>query len=400
MKAATLHRDEAFILAALAGCLAWPALRVCGVHVPEPGVPILAGAAVLFASFLLSWAGEAAEMEVPHGVAITALALVAVLPEYAVDMYFAWRAGNDPSYAAYAAANMTGANRLLIGVGWAAVLFAAWWARGQRKLEVDTASAPDFVALLAATAYSFILPLKGTLSLFDCAVFIAIFAWCTSRLWRSESHDLELAGPARVVAQLRRPARRAAILALFALAAGAIYLSAAPFAEGLVREGKRLGIDEFHLVQWVAPMASEAPEFIVAVLFALKGRGKAGLRMLISSKVNQWTLLIGMLPAVFALSSRSTAGLPLDPRQGHELLLTSAQSLFALAALADGSFSWAEAAALLALFALQPAFSSLRARGVFSAIYVAGAVALALWKVGRPIGRARDRRPASPNTRT
>jgi hypothetical protein len=37
-----------------------------------------------------------------------------VLPEYAVDFYYAYAAGQDPSsnYVHYAAANMTGANRL------------------------------------------------------------------------------------------------------------------------------------------------------------------------------------------------------------------------------------------------------------------------------------------------
>ena len=55
--------------------------------------------------------------------AIALLALIAdVGDEYAVDMYFAWQAGKDPKYTAFAMANMTGANRLLIGVGWAAVV--------------------------------------------------------------------------------------------------------------------------------------------------------------------------------------------------------------------------------------------------------------------------------------
>ena len=65
---------------------------------------------------------ELAERDIPQALAILFLALVSVLPEYAVDLHFAWKAGKDPSYAAYAVANMTGANRLLIGLGWAAVV--------------------------------------------------------------------------------------------------------------------------------------------------------------------------------------------------------------------------------------------------------------------------------------
>ena len=48
--------------------------------------------------------------------------------------------------------------------------------------------------------------------------------------------------------------------------------AAEPFAEGLVQTGETLGIDEFLLVQWLAPLASEAPEFLVAALLTLAAR--------------------------------------------------------------------------------------------------------------------------------
>jgi hypothetical protein len=51
-----------------------------------------------------------------------------VLPEYAVDLYFASMAAKNPSYAQYAAANMTGSNRLLIGVGWSVVALCSVYA--------------------------------------------------------------------------------------------------------------------------------------------------------------------------------------------------------------------------------------------------------------------------------
>ena len=66
------------------------------------------------------------------------LALIAVLPEYAVDFVFTWKAGKDPDeYAPLALANMTGGNRLLIGVGWSlVVLLAAWRMQdGSRKAD-------------------------------------------------------------------------------------------------------------------------------------------------------------------------------------------------------------------------------------------------------------------------
>ena len=73
-------------------------------------------------------------------------------------------------------------------------------------------------------------------------------------------------------------------------------IAAEPFAGALVAGGKELGIDEFLLVQWLAPLASEAPELLVAAVLALRGHDDSALGMLLSAKVNQWTLLVGSLP--------------------------------------------------------------------------------------------------------
>jgi cation:H+ antiporter len=66
--------------------------------------------------------------------------------------------------------------------------------------------------------------------------------------------------------------------------------------------------------------------------------------------VNQWTLLVGTLPIVFAISSASFHGLPIGPLQREELFLTAAQSLFAVAVLSSLSLSNREALALFGLF--------------------------------------------------
>ena len=44
---------------------------------------------------------------------------------------------------------------------------------------------------------------------------------------------------------------------------------------------------------------------------------------------------MGTIPIVFALTTRSTTGLPLDTQQRYELLLTAAQSLYAAVVLLD-----------------------------------------------------------------
>jgi cation:H+ antiporter len=117
-------------------------------------------------------------------------------------------------------------------------------------------------------------------------------------------------------------------------------------------------------VQWLAPLASEAPELLVAGLYAWRLNTSTGLSTLVSSKVNQWTLLVGTLPLVFALASESLHGLPVEPRQREELLLTAAQSVFAVATLSSLSMSTREALALFVLFWAQ---------------FVLGAVVPAAW---------------------
>ena len=106
-------------------------------------------------------------------------------------------------------------------------------------------------------------------------------------------------------------------------------------------------------MQWLAPLASEAPELLIAGLFAWRLNTNSALGALVSSKVNQWTLLVGSLPIVFAIFSSSLHGLPIDDLQREELFLTAAQSAFAVAVLANRSISVKEAYALLGLFLSQ-----------------------------------------------
>jgi cation:H+ antiporter len=106
-------------------------------------------------------------------------------------------------------------------------------------------------------------------------------------------------------------------------------------------------------VQWVAPLASESPELLVAALFAWRLNTNAGLGALVSSKVNQWTLLVGTLPLVFSISAGALGGLPIDSLQREELFLTAAQSVFAVAVLTNRSLSVREALFLMGLFLAQ-----------------------------------------------
>ena len=355
---------------AIALCLQWIFLRLSGIHISPPAEAASAGLAIFGAAFLLSWAAELAQLEMAQALALALLALIAVLPEYAVDMYFAWVAGKDPQYTAYATANMTGANRLLIGLGWASVVFAYWWKTRKRSFRLEPSHKIEICYLGLATIYSFFIPFKGQLDLFDAAVLITIFIFYIRSASRAAHVEPELEGPSEMIACWGKVARRLVTLAMFVLSGYTILISAEPFAEGLLATGRTFGIEEFILVQWLAPLASESPEFIVAILFALRANPGASIGTLISSKVNQWTLLIGMLPLVYVISAGKIIPMEMDSRQVEEILLTAAQSLFAIAILADLSFSLAEAVVLFVLFSTQLMIPDPRFRYFYSFLYI------------------------------
>jgi cation:H+ antiporter len=345
-------------------------LRATGAHVPEALAALLFGLAIVGAAFLLSWAAEVAQLDVSAGLAIAVLAFIAVLPEYAVDMVFAFKAGNavqafgpachppgapGETACSLALANMTGANRLLIGIGWSMVVFIAWYrARARRRpireIRLERSHSVEVAFLGLATVYGLSLPLKQSITLVDSAVLVAIFAAYTVRVSRAPAEEPHLVGPARYLATFSTSTRRIWVVGLFLFSGAVILLCAQRFAEALVSTGQELGISEFLLVQWVAPLASEAPELLVAGLYAWRLNTNAALGTLVSSKVNQWTLLVGTLPIVFALGFGGLHGLPIDPHQREELFLTAAQSFFALAVLVTLSITTREALLLFSLF--------------------------------------------------
>jgi cation:H+ antiporter len=340
--------------------------RITGGGLGEVTAPVVFGFAILGSAFLLAWAAEALQLDVSQGLALTVLALIAVLPEYAVDFTFAAKAGENPEkFAPLALANMTGGNRLLIGVGWPLVVLLAAWrmtsiARKQGyQGELDTdvhlerPHAIEITFLALATLYSLTLALKRTLTIVDSVILIGIFAVFVIRISRAPSEEPHLVGPARLIGRLPTTQRRVVVGSLLVYAAAVIFLCAAPFADSLVHLGEEAGISTFLLVQWVAPLASEAPELLVAALFAWRLNTSAGLGTLLSSKVNQWTLLVGSLPIVYAVSAGHLSGLPLDSLQREELFLTAAQSVFAIAVLANRRMSVREAWMLFGLFISQ-----------------------------------------------
>lgn len=351
------------------------------------------GAAFIGAALLLVWGTELAELEVPTGIALSALAVVAILPEYAIDLQFAYQAGNDPDRASLALANMTGANRLLIGIGWSLVVFVG--ALGYRRARSDRSAmaytaglrrlaAIDLVVLGAASLYMLQAPLRSTLTLVDTAVLLSLFVFYVVRLSKAPKEEPEFIGPPVLIARLPVAARRVVVVTLLVTAAAVIVSMAHPLSESLIGTGTLLGIDRFLMVQWIAPLATESAELVPACLFAFRLLPDKGLGTLLSSKINQWTLLVSMVPAAFALAAGGLSGLPMDPVQRQEVLLTAAQSMFALSLLIDLRLSVRQATAIITLFLGDLAASVVLAgdaaamtvvRWAFSSLYLLLAVA-------------------------
>jgi cation:H+ antiporter len=355
-------------------------LRIAGPHLDPVAALLIYGAAVVSASFLLAWAAEAAQIDVSGGLAIAVLALVAVLPEYAVDLYYAYVSGHNPDYTQYAAANMTGSNRLLMGLGWpVVVLVGVLVARkaGATKstgLVLEPANRVELGFLLIAGVVAFLIPATGQIHL---ALGVALLAWFAFYLYKVSHGDVEepdLIGTAAALGELPDRSRRIAVVGMLLVSGAVILLCAKPFADNLVGAGTELGIDRFLLVQWLAPLASEAPEFIIATIFAARGKGTAAIATLISSKVNQWTLLIGSLPIAHLVGGGGFS-LALDSRQVEEVLLTATQTLMGLALILALRFSRASAWALLALFVVQFPLASTQGRLVLCGVYAVVAIA-------------------------
>ena len=311
---------------------------------------VATGIAVLGASFLLLWACDAAQEDISQTLALAIVALIAVLPEYAVDMYITWQAGRHPVYAPLAIANMTGANRLIIGVAWAVVVGISWL-KYRRPVRVGRERRTELFFLGLATLYAFVIPLKGSLAWYDGLVFFAIYAWYIRVAGKRQVAESEAEGPAELLLSLPVLSRRLATLALFLFSALVIVANARPFSEGLITTGKLYHLNEFLLVQWLAPVASEAPEFTVAIMFALRRRAGLALGSLLSSNLNQWTLLVGMIPWMYAYSSGSFAhGMPMNGAQMQEILLTAAQSLLGIVMLSGLTLSFAQVSVTFSLF--------------------------------------------------
>jgi len=392
------------LAAVIALTIPWLVLRGLGLvsTFPVSGVILVSGVAVIGAAFVLTWGAETAEIDVPRSFALAVLAIIAVAPEYAVDALYAWEAGAAPGTAAsenaanLAVANMTGANRILVGLGWSIIaLYAIYRARTTNdeavtrrdgfladSVQLEPRISIEILFLTAATVYALFIPFLGGIDALDAVILVGLYAAYIVVVLRGETtHEPQLGVPGYLQKQPRLR-RIAAVLVMFAFSGFVILIAVKPFAKGLETLGPQLGLSSFFMIQWVAPFASESPEFIATAYLVRKFRTTSAFNALISSKLNQWTLLIGTLVVVYSISLGQYGVLQFSQKQAGEIWLTAAQSFFAVTLLVNFEISIREAVALLGLFALQflPFFQDFEGLMLFSGMYLVLGVAVLVWR--------------------
>ncbi|HLJ47422.1 MAG TPA: hypothetical protein VKU01_15505 [Bryobacteraceae bacterium] len=349
------------------------ALLIAGAGEPirhvSPTTALWTTPCILVSALLITWAAESAQFFIAQGFALAILAWLQTLPEFAVEAVLAWH-----RQVPYLLANLTGALRLLTGLGWPAIYFAAAFVHRKNtkqpllRIQLHTQHSVQVVGLIIPLAYMTFVWWKGTLHLYDAIFLIAIYAAYLTLLHRMPPQDQEgiddLERIPRAIVLSPRP-RRIALIALFFLAGGAlIYFTAEPFLGSLMALAALAHIPNFVFIQWVAPFVSEFPEMASTFYWARTVvHAPMALMNMVSSNINQWTLLVAMLPIVYSLSLGAPAGIPLDPQQELELLMTIGQALLGLLFLINMELAWWEASVLFALWVIQFVFSAIAPEG-------------------------------------
>ena len=335
---------------------------------------------ILASAFLVAWAAEAAQFMISQGLALAILAWLQTLPEFAVEAVIAWEAGRDETRTHLAIANFTGAIRLLLGLGWPMIYFVSALSavatrrrRAWSEIHLDDEHAIEVVGLGPPLLYFLWIWYKGNISLVDAAVLTLLYVAYLFVLWRvppkDEGHVEDVGRVPQAVLRLKSRMRWAAIISLFSAGGVLLYFTAHPFLESMLALAVIFGVSDFVFVQWVAPFLSEFPEKVSAFYWARKvSTAPMALMNMVSSNINQWTVLAAMIPIVYSLSKGYPAALPFDGAQQDEILITILQSMLGLLILSNMRFAFWEAALLFVLWFAQ--FLRAELRDEISWLYV------------------------------
>ncbi len=321
-------------------------------------------ALIIAGSLIIAWAAESSEVMISQGLALAFVALIQIFPEFMIEATIAW-ARDIPNMLS----NFTGANRILIGIGWPLVFFTmmAFSLKKNKKLikeiNLEKEHSIEVIFLMIATVYSFLILLRGSLSLFDAVFMILLYAtylFITSKLPHVQDENL-ISGIPKKISSMPRPHAIITIVIMFLFGGAILFFVAEPFYNHSLIIATTLGLSQFLFLQWVAPFLSEFPEKTSAFYWASTiKKAPMAIMNLISSILSQWTLLLAMLPIVFSISSGAVSSIPLStPIAGTsftlatEFLLTIATSLYASIFLLKMRFTLVEATSLLALWIIQ-----------------------------------------------
>lgn len=315
--------------------------------------------AILMASLLITWGAESAQFFVAQGFALAILAWMQTLPEFAVEAVLAWKGQTS-----LLLANLTGALRLLTGLAWpmiyvtAAIVHRRRTGEPMRAIYLADHHSVEVLGLILPICYAALIWWKSTLAVYDAGFLIAIYAvylYILSRLPAEEREGIQdLERIPRAIVLAPKMWRIAGIFGCFAAGGVIIYFTAEPFLGSLVSLATAVGIPSFVVIQWLAPIISEFPELLSTFYFARQEvKAPVALMNIASSNINQWTLLVAMLPIVLSMGAGSITQLQFDTEQRAELLLTISQSVVALLLLINMAFAWWEALTMLVLFASQ-----------------------------------------------
>jgi cation:H+ antiporter len=333
---------------------------------------------VLASAFIVAWGAEAAQFFMSQGLALAILAWLQTLPEFAVEADIAWRQ-DVPDMTA----NFTGSLRLLVGLGWPMIFFVASVVHRRRtgkwlkEIELDPEHSVEVIGLLLPILYFCFVWWKGSLTVWDGAILVGLYLaylYVLNRIPPKEHGEAEsLDAVPRAVMSLRPGLRGVAIASLFAGGGIFLYLVIHPFVDSLKALALTGGISEFVFIQWVAPFLTEFPEKVSAFKWASTVRqAPLALMNLVSSNINQWTVLAGMIPVVYSLSAGAMRAVPFDSMQRQEILLTILQSALGMLLLLNMRYSAWEAFIIFVLWFVQFVVPSIRGE----IMYVYGAFIL------------------------
>lgn len=342
-------------------------LLTAATTIPESGPMtfLWAGPCLLLSALLIAWGAESAQFFIAQGFALAILAWLQTLPEFAVEAVLAWH-----QQVPFLLANLTGALRILTGLGWPMIYFAAATVHKRREgkplneIVLDGHHSVEVLGLLAPLIYISFVYWKGSLNVYDGVVLILIYAaylFLLSKLPPEEKEGIEdLERIPRAIVTSPRGRRIFLIALCFAAGGALIYVTAEPFLGSLMALGSLIGVPSFVFIQWVAPFVSEFPEMASTFYWARTvTRAPMALMNMVSSNINQWTLLTAMLPILYSISRGSLSPIEFDERQSLELLMTIGQAFVGMLFLLNLRLAWWEASILFVLWAVQFVFSAI-----------------------------------------